>query len=68
MAIILHSSGPSYPGHAVFALRSLPPSPQGHCALVTWPPILERGRLYLKRACFGLWFIGRGIFYLERAK
>ena len=69
MAIILHSSasGPLYPGHAVFALRSLPPSPQGHCAPVTWPPI-QRGILYLKRVCFGLWFIERGIFYLERAK
>lgn len=52
MAIILHSSGPLYPGLAVFALRSFPPSPQGQCAPVTRPPILERGILYLKRACF----------------
>ena len=35
----------------------------GHFAPVTLPPILER-EIYLKRACFGSWLIGRGILYL----
>jgi len=32
------------------------------------PLILERGILYLKRACFGLWLIERGILNLKHAK
>ena len=39
----------------------------GHFARVTYPPFLERGMLYLKLACFGLWMKKRGILHLKRA-
>ena len=51
-------------------------SPPSHFATVSSPPILlvlvyglkERGILHLKRACFALWLIERGILLLKHAK
>ena len=39
----------------------------GLFAPVTLPPILERGTLYLKPACFGLWLKEREISHIKRA-
>ena len=52
----------------MYGYRSFRPrviSSPGYFAPVTQPPSLERGILYLKRACFGLWRIERAILQFE---
>ena len=69
---LLHSGAARYSKHKTdklrYILKWLPViSPLSHFAPVTQPPILERGVLYLKRACFSLWLKERGMLHLKRA-